>query len=192
MDKKLRCSFRDPSGFVFLRGKELFRQINPIYKENYDHLMRSGLYDQLVSAGLLIPHKELDLLPEFASVSYKIIKPVLIPFISYPYEWTFSQLKDAALATLNIQRLALDYGMSLVDGTAYNIQFWQGKAVLIDTLSLEQYQEGKPWVAYRQFCQFFLAPLALMRYKSLRLVQLLVNFLIEKYILKLVNPNLLK
>jgi hypothetical protein len=82
-------------------------------------------------------------------------------------------LKDAALAILSIQRRALKAGMSLKDASAYNIQFVRGKATLIDTLSFELYKEGQPWVAYRQFCQHFLAPLALMALRDVRLNQLL-------------------
>ena len=96
-----------------------------------------------------------------------------MPFISYPYEWAFGQLKDAALATLSVQKRALKLGMSLKDASAYNIQFVRGKPTLIDTLSFELYKEGQPWVAYRQFCQHFLAPLALMALKDVRLNQLL-------------------
>jgi ribosomal protein L11 methylase PrmA len=96
-----------------------------------------------------------------------------VPFISYPYEWSFGQLKDAALATLTIQNRALKLGMSLKDASAYNIQFFKGRPTLIDTLSFEIYKEGEPWVAYRQFCQHFLAPLALMAYRDSRLSQLL-------------------
>jgi ribosomal protein L11 methylase PrmA len=95
-----------------------------------------------------------------------------VPIISYPYEWCFSQLKDAALATLAIQLRALEQGMALKDASAYNIQFVGGRPVMIDTLSFEQYREGEPWVAYRQFCQHFLAPLALMSRTDVRLGQL--------------------
>lgn len=110
---------------------------------------------------------------EPAGKVYKTIKPELIPFISYPYEWCFSQLKDAALATLDIQSRSLDFGMSLKDCSAYNIQFTKGRPVLIDTLSFERYHEGQPWIAYKQFCQHFLTPLALMSYRDIRLNQLL-------------------
>jgi ribosomal protein L11 methylase PrmA len=105
--------------------------------------------------------------------AHKVIQPEQIPFISYPYEWSFSQLKDAALATLEIQKRALEYEMSLKDCSAYNIQFRAGRPVLIDSLSFEAYREGEPWVAYRQFCQHFLAPLALMSATDVRLNQLL-------------------
>ena len=135
--------------------------------------MESGLYDKLVKAGLLIPHVEVDQPPAETELSHKIIQPERVPFISYPYEWSFNQLKDAALATLSIQRRALKVGMSLKDASAYNIQFVRGKATLIDTLSFEIYKEGQPWVAYRQFCQHFLAPLALMALRDVRLNQLL-------------------
>jgi hypothetical protein len=131
------------------------------------------LYDKLVDVGLLIPHVEVDQVPAESDAAYKVIEPERVPFISYPYEWSFGQLKDAALATLSIQKRALKRDMSLKDASAYNIQFVRGKATLIDTLSFELYKEGQPWVAYRQFCQHFLAPLALMALKDIRLNQLL-------------------
>ncbi len=166
------ASFRDPSGFLFYRDGSLYRQINISYKEHYDSLMQSGLYDALVEADLLIPHEEVHLEGEISDNAYKVIQPECIPFISYPYEWSFSQLKQAALLTLDIQKRSLEYGMSLKDCSAYNIQFRKGKPIFIDTLSFEQYQEGRPWVAYRQFCQHFLAPLALISYTDIRLNQL--------------------
>lgn len=136
-------------------------------------MMESGLYEKLVKNRLLVPHSEVDTPPADPSVSLKVIRPERIPFISYPYEWSFSQLKDAALATLSLQKRALKAEMSIKDASAYNIQFHNGKALLIDTLSFENYQEGNPWVAYRQFCQHFLAPLSLMAYVDIRLGQLL-------------------
>jgi hypothetical protein len=135
--------------------------------------MESGLYDKLVKAGLLIPHREVEQAPAEKETAYKILQPELVPFISYPYEWSFGQYKDAALAMLSIQKRALKAGMSLKDASAYNIQFVHGKSLLIDTLSFEAYQEGEPWVAYKQFCQHFLAPLALMALNDVRLSQLM-------------------
>ena len=171
--EQLSASFRDPSGFLFSRAGILYRQINNAYANNYARLMDSGLYDKLVKAGLLISHVESQQPPAISELAFKVIQPERVSFISYPYEWSFSQLKDAALATLNIQKRALKLGMSLKDASAYNIQFVRGKAALIDTLSFENYKEGEPWVAYRQFCQHFLAPLALMTYCDVRLSQLL-------------------
>jgi ribosomal protein L11 methylase PrmA len=52
-----------------------------------------------------------------------------------------------------------------------------GKPILIDTLSFEKYSEGSPWIAYRQFCQHFLAPLALMAKVDIRLSNLLTTYL---------------
>ena len=167
------ASFRDPSGFLFTRDGVLYRQVNQIYAEDYTKLMDSGLYAKLVKAGLLIPHTELELEAADPTLAFKVLRPERVPFISYPYEWSFGQLKDAALATLSIQKRALKLGMSLKDASAYNIQLVGGKPTLIDTLSFESYKEGEPWVAYRQFCQHFLAPLALMAYRDIRLSQLL-------------------
>lgn len=170
------ASFRDPSGFVFREEGVLYRQVNHSYAAAYDLLMSSGLYERLVAEHLLIPHEAVSgkKLPKEAHVW---LQPETVPFVSYPYEWSFSQLQDAALTTLQIQKLALEYGMSLKDASAFNIQFWQGRPVLIDTLSFEPYAEGRPWVAYRQFCQHFLAPLALMNYVDLRANALCRSFI---------------
>lgn len=171
-DEIIPSSFRDPSGFLFYRNGSLYRQVNTVYKENYDQLMNSGLYTALVDDGLLISHEEVDIGAAQSDKVYKILKPEPISFISYPYEWCFSQLKHGALTTIEIQKKSLNSGMSLKDCSAYNIQFRRGKPIFIDTLSFEKYREGQPWVAYRQFCQHFLAPLTLMCYRDIRLSQL--------------------
>jgi hypothetical protein len=168
------ASFRDPSGSVYYEDGILYRRVNPCYKENYDLFFNSGLYHKLVSSGLIIPHVEI----KNNEISiYKVLKPELIPFISYPYEWCFSQLKEAALLTLKIQKFALGYGMSLKDCSLYNIQFLGPKPVFIDTLSFEKCISNHPWVAYGQFCRHFLAPLALMGMVDIRLGQLLKSYI---------------
>ena len=140
---------------------------------DYQQLMSSGLYEQLTADGLLIKHREVEVAAPFV----KVLEPELVPVISYPYEWSFSQLRDAALATLAIQRRALKHGLVLRDASAYNIQFVGGRPVMIDTLSFGACVPGEPWIAYRQFCQHFLAPLALMSTRDLRLGQLLRVYL---------------
>lgn len=167
------ASFRDPSGFLFVRDGTLYRQINQSYRPAYDQLIESGLFTELVQGGWLIPHEPMGIPPAEPAIASLIIRPEPVSFISYPYEWSYSQLQDAALATLEIQQRALKRGLSLKDASAYNIQFHRGRPVLIDTLSFEPYREGEPWVAYRQFCQHFLAPLALMSRRDIRLGQLL-------------------
>lgn len=169
---KLPSSFRDPSGFIFYYKGTLLRQINFSYKDDFDYFLSSGLYRALLNSQFIIGHEEVAGEVAISEGGYKIIKPELVPFVSYPYEWSFSQLKDAALLTLKIQKKALTFGMSLKDASAYNIQFKYGKPVFIDTLSFERHKEGEPWVAYKQFCQHFLAPLALMSYRDIRLGQL--------------------
>jgi len=171
--KQHPASFRDPSGFLFIHEGVLYRQINQKYADEYKALMESGLYENLSNIGRLVSHQEADIPAPQPEIAFKVIQPEHLPFISYPYEWSFSQLKEAALTTLAIQKRALNAGMSLKDASAYNIQFHHGKATLIDTLSFEFYTEGTPWVAYKQFCQHFLAPLALMAKTDIRLSQLL-------------------
>jgi hypothetical protein len=168
----LSGSFRDPSGFVFTRDDVLYRQIDRRHAEHYDFFMSSGLYAALADDRLLIPHEEVSVSIAARPGAYRVIRPELIPFISYPYEWCFGQLRDAALTTLAVQRRAMAFGMSLRDASAFNVQFLAGRPILIDTLSFERLPEGRPWVAYRQFCQHFLAPLALARFRDVRLLQM--------------------
>jgi len=172
---RLGASFRDPSGFVYVAAGTLYRQVNETYRPHYDLLMSSGLYQALIEKRWLIPHEEVE--QQVAPPGYRILRPWPVPYVSYPYEWCFSQLKDAALLTLDIQLLSLTHGMVLKDASAYNVQFIGSRPVFIDTLSFETYEEGTPWVAYRQFCEHFLGPLALMAHSDVRLRQLLSRFI---------------
>jgi hypothetical protein len=167
-------SFRDPCGCVFTCEGTLYRQVNAAGRDDYECLMQSGLYRRLVDDELLVAHDEVDDSPAAvprSTAPYKILRPKRVPFVSYPYEWCFSHLKDAALATLEIQRIALAHGMWLKDASAYNMQRVRGRQVLIDSLSLQRYREANPWKAYGQFCRHFLAPLALMSRTDCRLNQ---------------------
>lgn len=172
---RLPSSFRDADGFVFQRDGEVYRQINQCFAEEFTALEDSGIFEDLFDAGLLVRHERVDMEP--SAGGYCIIKPDQVPFISYPYEWSFGQLKDAALLTLEIQRRALAKNLSLKDASAYNVQFIHNRSVFIDTLSFEPYEEGKTWVAYRQFCQHFLAPLALGALCDIRLLKLARQFI---------------
>jgi hypothetical protein len=167
-------SFRDPSGHLFRHDGRIYRQVNPSYRDDYELMMSSGFYEAVTRDGSFIAHEEIDpsAIPG-RETAYKILLPEQLPFVSYPYEWSFSQLKDAALLTLRLQKKALEFGLCLKDASAFNIQSLRGQPVFIDTLSLERYPEGRPWVAYQQFCTHFLAPLALISYCHPDLIKLL-------------------
>ena len=129
----LQSSFRDPSGFLFQRDGILYRQVNLGYRENYD-FFKDNLFEKLLKEECIVNHAEVQLESPLKENSYKILKPQMVPFVSYPYEWCFSQLKDAALLTLKIQKLSLANGLSLKDASAYNVQFINGKPIFIDTI----------------------------------------------------------
>jgi hypothetical protein len=135
-----------------------------VYQPQFDHLIASGLAYELQRRELLVNHKDVTPLFPAADNISTVLLPEQVPFISYPWEWTFHQLKDAAMLTLEIHQIALGHGMILKDASALNIQFLRGRPVFIDTLSFDFYVAGRPWVAYRQFCEFFLGPLAVMGY----------------------------
>jgi hypothetical protein len=153
-------SFRDPAGFVFKDQDTYKRAVTLLGKPNYDDFMSSGLYARLVAEKLLTPHDEEPSPPGERDIAVVLV-PEQIPHISYPYEWSFGQLKDAALLTLRIQKVALEHGMTLKDASAFNVQFRGPHPVFIDTLSFEK-NDGGPWTAYNQFCRHFIATLLLM------------------------------
>jgi hypothetical protein len=125
----------------------------------------------------MVEHEDADLSTAARPGAVAVIRPRELPLISYPYEWSFSQLREAALATLELQRRALAAGMRLKDASAYNIQFDAGRPILIDSLSFEAGDPSEPWPAYRQFCEHFLAPLALIAYRDPRCSLMLRDFI---------------
>ena len=166
-------SFRDPSGFVFWRDGRLYRQIQRRFAAEWDAFEASPLKGRLIAAGRLLPYEPVSLEYGRGPEAHAVIRPELIEFISYPYEWTFGELRDAALLTLDVQLDAMADGWQLKDASAYNVQFRDARPILIDSLSFEPQAKGTPWVAYRQFCEQFLAPLALIAHRDVRLAALL-------------------
>ena len=169
-------SFRDPAGFIFTRDGTLYRQVNAGFRDDFDLLLSSGLHAALVDRGALIAHEEVDLSIAAAPDAYRVLRPQRVPLVSYPYEWSFAQLKAAALLTLEVLVEGLGRGMILRDGTAANVQFVGSRPVFIDTLSFGRYREGQAWYGYRQFCEQFLAPLALAARCDGRLIGMLRRF----------------
>ena len=159
-----RGSFRDPSGRVFRLGDDIYRTVSKRAQQHYDFVHSTGLIDDLIGQGRVVRTAEVEpsVLKDAAKGAYKVLQHERVPFVSYPYEWSFPLLKDAAILHLDIQIEALGRGVSLSDATAYNIQFRGAEPVFIDLLSLREYQEGELWFGHRQFCEQFLNPL-LMR-----------------------------
>lgn len=157
------ASFRDPDGAIFIYNDFIYRRVNDSVREDFDFFQSSKLYKKLVDDRKIVSFKEVELPEcELCAGAYKTLLPEQLPFISYPYEWSFDQVKDSALLTLDIALDALSYNMILKDANPYNIQLVKGEVKHIDSLSFERYEEGKPWVAYRQYCEMFLSILILM------------------------------
>ena len=159
-------SYRDRDGFVVREGLSIYRYVNFSYAKAYDHLLQSGLYHDLVNKGLLIPHSEATMRDEESAAYYKVLVPENIEFISYPYEWSGSQWKEVMNSFLKMNAICLEYGMILKDATPFNFTFYKGRCIFFDTLSFEFYEDGQPWMAYRQFCETMLGPLSLIYFND--------------------------
>jgi len=158
-------SYRDSAARVVKKADGWYRYIFKAYQKEFDYLTQSGLYQELIGKGLMIAHQEVPADNGDPDI-YKVIRPEQIGFQSYPFEWSYGQWRKALLALLDINTIALKYGMILKDATPFNFYFTGGKAVLLDTTSFAIFNNNDPWIAYRQFCEEFLGPLALMHYNG--------------------------
>lgn len=161
-------SYRDRNGCVFYRGNRIFRGLSKAALENWEALQRAPFFEANRKSGKIVDTWSVDPQKEgLAEGSWAgIVEHARIPFISYPYEWPFGMLKDAALLHLDLMCQALACGMILRDSSPYNIQ-WNGvHPVFIDIPSFAPLRKGEPWVGYRQFCELFLYPLMLQAYKG--------------------------
>ena len=159
------ASFRDPDGFVFSLDGTFYRRLTPSAHA------RLRAYQPFIAAaverGLLLPFELEVETPDAASAGGSLIRPERVELITYPHEWCFQQLKQAALTTLDVNILALEHGLTLKDASAFNIQAYNGRMVLIDHTSFEETEGQIPWRPYSQFCRHFVNPLVVASYRDL-------------------------
>lgn len=155
-------SFRDPAGQVLHHNNRMFRTVSKSGWTDFSKVVDSGLIDDLATAGMLLPLWPVDAgqagNPEGAE---RIFGTEKLAMISWPYEWSFSALKTAALLHLDVHLAALEKKFTLADASAYNVQFRGAEPVFIDHLSLRPYVDGEIWAGHRQFCEQFINPLVL-------------------------------
>jgi hypothetical protein len=159
-------SFRDPESRIFYAGGDVYRALSADGLSDFEAVQASGLLDdgRVVSTERVEDVSALkDLLVHEPAA---VLRHERVPFVSYPYEWTFSMLKDAALLQLDLLLEALDHDLVLKDSTPYNVQFKGARPVFVDVGSFERLREGEPWVGYRQFCMLYLYPLLLQSAKG--------------------------
>ena len=156
-------SFRDPAGFLYRRDGGLFRHIHTRGLADFDRFERSGLAEELLAEKKIVPYRTVR-----GDKTGKILEIEELPSITYPYEWSFRQLRDAALLTLELARRGLEHGLMLKDASAFNVAFRDGRPIFLDHTSFMIYRENTPWPAYRQFVMHFLAPLLVMKYTDMR------------------------
>lgn len=149
----------------------MLRQFSEAGLKRFLAAQETGLLDELVQDGKLVSFRPVAEgsvpLPDTAHEVCGVYEHDKLPVVSYPYEWAFETLKDAALFHLDLNLQALDSGIHLSDATAYNVQFVGGRPIFIDHGAFEPYQEGTPWIAHRQFCEQFLNPLLLQAYRNI-------------------------
>lgn len=157
-------SFRDREATVFYRDGAVLRGLSPAARADWDALAATAFFPRLVAAGAIIGTEEVAV-PD-GSAFAAVLRHERIPFVSYPYEWTFGMLQDAALLQLELVRQALDEGLLLKDASPFNVQWRGSRPVFIDIPSFTRARPGDLWAGYRQFCQAFLYPLLLQAYRG--------------------------
>lgn len=158
-------SFRDPLSRVFVGPDAVVRAFTDAGKADLDAVWQKKSVQAALASGDLISSTMVE--PSSAGLAGPWAAAMThprVPFISYPYEWTFSMLRDAALLQLRLTRAALADGVGLKDATPYNVQFIGSRPQFIDAGSFEVRRKSDPWYGYRQFCEMFLYPLMLQSY----------------------------
>ena len=162
------ASFRDPAARVLRHDGQILRYLTSAALRDFQTLSSTRFYQEFTASGRLVA-TELASGPPTLPLSdpwVAVLRHQTIPVVSYPYEWCFSMLKDAALLQLDLLVAALDEGMALKDATPFNIQWLGARPVFIDIGSFKAAEPGEPWAGYRQFCETFLYPLFLQAYKD--------------------------
>lgn len=158
-------SFRDPLSRVFIADEAIYRGFTELGARDIDAVWSKPFIEKWSKRGDLIATEFVS--PASAPIEgewSKVMRHPKLPFISYPYEWTFSMLRDAALLQLKLTKTALKHDVSVKDATPYNVQFVGSKPVFIDAGSFEVRNESDPWYGYLQFCQLYLYPLMIQSY----------------------------
>jgi ribosomal protein L11 methylase PrmA len=158
-------SFRDPAGRVYRIDGRIIRTVSPAGKAAFEAAWKAGIFQKMVSqkrlvASVLLPPDD-PVYQAFGPQAASIISHPALPMISYPYEWSFSALKSATLAHLDLHLALLSEGFTLSDASAFNMQFDGAQPLHIDILSITPYRDGMRWGGYRQFLKHFLNPLVL-------------------------------
>jgi SAM-dependent methyltransferase len=168
------ASFRDWDARVFSVDGRVFRGLTPTGLADWKALQASELFRTFTATGELVGtvREDGDALGAVRSADpagewVAALEHERVPFVSYPYEWTFSRLKDAALLQLRLTAAALAEDLMVKDASPYNVQWRGARPVFIDVGSFERLRAGEPWVAYRQFCMLYLFPLLLEAYRGL-------------------------
>ena len=161
------ASFRDPAARVLRHDGEILRYLTPTALRDWEALASKKFFEDCSSSGRIIATERTEPSPTLPRPWVAVLRHQTIPVVSYPYEWSFSMLQDAALLQLDLLLAALDEGMTLKDSTPFNVQ-WRGtQPVFIDIGSFKVAETGEPWAGYRQFCEMFLYPLLLQAYKDI-------------------------
>jgi len=165
------ASFRDRTARVFYLDNAVCRGLSDDAWEEWQALSRTSFFKRSLDEGRVIGTEMLSPAGPAAvglPVEWKaVLRHRTVPFVSYPYEWCFGMLKDAALLQLELLAAALDEGMTLKDASPFNVQWLGSRPVFIDVASFVRWRAGEPWVGYRQFCRMFLYPLLLQAYKQM-------------------------
>lgn len=162
-------SFRDRDGRVFLRNGKVYRALSAAALADWRALSATRFFPDAVDSRRVIATRDSSVAAsEFRKVEGEwaaVLEHERVPFISYPYEWTFGMLRDAALLQLDLLLQALEEDLILKDASAYNVQWFGSQPTLIDIPSFQRWKVGEPWVGYQQFCQLFLYPLMVTGYR---------------------------
>jgi hypothetical protein len=159
-EKKFIGGGMDDFGKTFLYQNKIYRTISEDKKSFCIELLKCGLIEELCQKNLMVKTNISDAIFEESSLVLEHEKLTM----SDPSEWSFSMLKDAAIVTLEVNKICNKYGYELKDSHPWNILFKENKPVFIDLGSIIKKTNKKKhsWIATKEFVVGFIYPLILI------------------------------
>jgi hypothetical protein len=152
-------SFRDPLSRVYVDDVGVWRGLSTEALADFEALAASTFFQRALERGDIVGTERVEKPTGLPGDWPGALRHERIGTLSYPYEWPFEMLRDAARLQLALTREALSERLITKDATPYNVQFVGTKPVFIDVGSFERLRPNEPWPGYRQFCELYLNPL---------------------------------
>ncbi len=169
----LQVSHLDTVGHVYMYKGRIIRIIEKTARKYVNELMTCGLIDKLIKEGILVDSWISDDTDEEGRM---ILEHRRITPCTYPFQWSFEMMKDAAKLVLRLNSILWEHGYELKDCHQYNILFDGPRPVYIDFGSIMKRDKKRGgWTAREEFFRCYYYPIKLWSKGYINIVEALMN-----------------